>query len=72
MAVQLSHICVYIMRTCHSCVESYCLILWPEEDSVSVVSESAVLGSLTVGNNCQVKMGHNKYNGRILAVGMYF
>ena len=49
--------------------ESYCLILWPEQRSVTVVPESVVLGDVALGKECQVKMGRKKYTGQILAVG---
>ena len=51
--------------------EFYCLILWPEEGSVTVVPESVVVGDVALGKECQIKMGHKKYTGQILAVGTY-
>ena len=51
--------------------ESYCLILWPEEKSVSVVPEFVVLGDVVLGKECQINIGRKKYTGQILALGMY-
>ena len=37
---------------------------------MSVVPQSDVLGTVAQGMECQVKMGRNKYLGKIWAIGM--
>ena len=44
----------------------YCLVNWPEEDSVSVVPQSCVSGGK---EECLVKICSGKYKGRVVAVG---
>ena len=43
---------------------------WPEEDSVSILQISSIIGGSDVGDNIHVKIGRSRYPGKILAVGM--
>ena len=51
----------------------YYLIFWPEEDSVSVVIRSSIVGSdfdtLDVGTECQVKQRSKLFSGKVAASG---
>ena len=51
----------------------FCLVYWPEEVAVSVVSESDVVSEtkrlLEVGSECVVKVQAKKFNGIIAASG---
>ena len=72
---QIKLLCIHLTRMIAntllftSSAGSYCLILWLDERSVTVVPESVVLGYVALGKECQVKLGHKKYTGQILAVG---
>ena len=51
----------------------YYLIFWPEEDSVSVVIRSSIVGSdfdtLDVETECQVKQRSKLFSGKVAASG---
>lgn len=54
----------------------YYLIFWPEEDSVSVVTSSSVIGgdvnTLDLGTKRQVKQGSKLFSGKVAASGEIF
>ena len=49
---------------------AFCLVRWPEENAVTVVPRSKVVGEAVVDRRCEVKLGRGKYVGKILAIGM--
>lgn len=54
--------------------ECFVLVYWPDEDSTSVVRQSAILtpsiADQAVGVACTVKTGRSKCTGRIAGMGM--
>ncbi len=60
------------MLACVHFSELYCLVLWPEEESTTIVLKRDVVGtrSVELGEERQVKVGLNQYTGKILAIGM--
>ena len=52
--------------------ECYVLIFWKDEDTVSVVKESDIIGAVPgIGEVCEVKGYRNKtYSGQVAAIGM--
>ena len=49
--------------------DKFCLILWPAEDSASVVSCQRVCGGTRPGDTCTVKIKGKTHEGKILATG---
>ena len=51
-------------------IELFAIVLWPEEDSVTVVDvESFTTEDRTIGCNCTIKAGASRYTGRLAAIG---
>lgn len=48
---------------------NYCLVLWPEENSVSVVSLDRVVEGRKAGDGCTVRINKILHEGKILATG---
>ena len=42
---------------------------WPDEDSVTAVSASAVHSHCTIGEQCKITMNKKEYNGKVAAKG---
>ena len=57
----------------YSNVGQYVLVFWPEESSISVVSEEDIvspqLHKIESGVDCRVKVGRNVWPGKVAAVG---
>ena len=51
----------------------YVLVFWPEESSISVVSEKEIvspeLHKIESGVDCRVKIGKNVWPGKVAAIG---
>lgn len=61
LVIYRSHVC---------CIGKFYLVHWPEEDSVSVVSEEAISkGKKELGQTCSVRIGKKMFPGRIAATG---
>ena len=46
------------------------LVHWPEEECVSVVTISSIIGSPVVGKTGQIQVGKKIYEGTIIKIGM--
>ena len=64
---------LFSTTACVRNVELYHLILWNEEDTVSIVRGSSITSlqqsDITVGSLCSIKQGRNVNNGTVLASG---
>ena len=56
-----------------SFAEKFVLVYWPDEESTSVVHQTAILAppiaNQTIGCVCTVKVGGTKCDGRIAGIG---
>lgn len=57
------------------CLERFYLVLWPDEDTVSVHPEAEVmepaLEQCVVGSCCSIQFGRSKYKGKIACIGKF-
>ena len=49
--------------------DKFCLVVWPEENSVSVICLERVVEGNKVGDQCRVKVQRKIHEGKILAIG---
>ena len=50
-------------------IDKFCLVLWPEENSVSVLCLERVVEGSKVGDRYRVKIQRKIHEGKILAIG---
>ena len=60
--------CLYLSSS-----ERFVLVLWPEENAVTIVAEGNIVDPsvLGVGDSCRVKMGRKTYQGQVALIGEY-
>ena len=60
---------VYLLIPSFLSTDKFCLVLWPEENSVSVLCLERVVQGSEVGDRCRVKVQKKIHEGKILAIG---
>ena len=51
-------------------IDVHCLVLWTEEDNLTVIRMCNIVDETTVGDSCGVKIGSKiDSNAKILAIG---
>ena len=51
---------------------NYCLVYWPEEDSVTAVHTDDLPEPVKVGGEWHIKRGKKTFGGKISDIGTYF